>query len=166
VPRAKRRTTAGPRVALDPGAVRVGVASSDPESRVAVPVGVIQRVPGEDQALAEAIAVIVAERSAAVVYVGLPRTLRGGEGAAAVSARELADLVAETTPEQVQVRLVDERLTTVQAERTLSQAGSSQRQMRSHVDAVAASTLLQHVLDAEQRQGTTVGQSVHRKRDR
>lgn len=157
----RKAPPAGPRVALDPGAVRVGVATSDPESLLAVPVATVRRGPSD----LDEVASLIVERDAVAVYVGLPRSLSGEEGMAAHEARRYAVALARRLP-GVDVRLVDERLTTVLASRGMSRAGASHRQQRESIDAVAASALLQHVLDAERAQGTTVGESVDREAQR
>lgn len=128
-------------VALDVGTVRVGVAASDPQQVLASPVDTL---PAADLAAAAA---IVREREAVRVLVGLPRTLAGREGPAVAMARAYADRLAPLVA-PVPVELVDERLTTVLAERALSGAGVRGRSRRAVVDQAAAVALLQGVLDA------------------
>lgn len=131
---------------MDVGSVRVGVAASDPDARLAFPVTAVQRRrDGSD--LAE-LAGIVAEREAVEVVVGLPRTLAGREGQAVEAARSYADALSERIA-PVPVTLVDERLTTVVAERALraSRPRSSVRERRAAVDAAAAAGILQTYLD-------------------
>ena len=127
-------------VALDVGTVRVGVAASDPAQILASPVATL---PATDLAAAAA---IIAERAAVRVIVGLPRTLAGRDGASVAMARAYA---AELTPliAPVPVSLVDERLTTVLADRILTGAGIRGRARRAVVDQAAAVALLQGVLD-------------------
>ncbi len=128
-------------VAFDVGTVRVGVAASDPHQVLASPVATLAAAD-----LAGA-AAIVRDREAVGVVVGLPRTLAGREGPAVAMARAYADrLVALVAP--VPVDLVDERLTTVLADRALSSAGVRGRARRPVVDQAAAVALLQGVLDA------------------
>jgi putative Holliday junction resolvase len=125
--------------------VRVGVAASDPEGKLAVPVTVVRR-NGSDADL-DAIAVIAAEREAVEIIVGLPRSLSGREGRAAVTAREYAErLAAKVDP--IPVRLVDERFSTVEATRGQRAAGIDSRAGRESIDAAAAVVILQHALDA------------------
>jgi putative Holliday junction resolvase len=80
------------------------------------------------------------------VVVGLPRTLAGRDGPAARAALEYAGALARAVP--VPVRMVDERLTTVVADRTLSERGVRGRRRRSVVDQAAAVAILQGWLDA------------------
>ena len=138
--------SAGVRIGIDVGSVRVGVAASDPQGALAFPVTAVQRRPGNAD-LAE-IAAIVAEREAVEVVVGLPRTLKGGEGAAVIAARSYAAALSERIA-PIPVTLVDERFTTVVAERSLRAARprSSVRERRAAIDAAAAAGILQTYLD-------------------
>ncbi len=135
---------AGPVLALDLGDVRIGVAVSDPDRRVAVPVGTVHvgRPPGE----LKAIAGLAAERGATLVVVGLPLNMDGSRGPRAAHAEAFADVLRGIL--DVPVELCDERLTTVEAERGLREAGVRGRDRRAVVDAAAARVLLQGWLDA------------------
>jgi putative Holliday junction resolvase len=141
--------TGGPVVGLDLGDARIGVAISDPERRVAVPVGTVHvgRPPGE----LRAVAAIVLERGAALVVVGHPLTMRGARGARAGHAEMFAEALRALL--DVPVELHDERLSTVEAERALVAAGIRGRERRRVVDASAATVILQSWLDASRRNG-------------
>lgn len=148
----------GARLAVDVGDVRVGLATSDPDGLVATPVETVPRDLAHGTDLAR-VAAEVAERDARVVYVGLPRHLSGAEGAAAKGARAYAErLAALVAP--VEVRLVDERMTTVSAHRSLRDAGRPGRTQRAVVDQVAAVIILQTALDAESSRGARAGEVV------
>lgn len=148
----------GVRLGVDVGSVRVGVAASDPEGVLATPVTVLRRDPHADRDLGE-LAALVREREAIEVVVGLPRSLRNAEGAAATTARAYAvRLAAAVAP--VPVRLADERLTTVEAARGLRAAGRNSKSARGVVDAAAAVVLLQSALDTERSTGTAPGEIV------
>lgn len=148
-------TGSGVRLAVDPGDARIGVASSDPAGLLATPVETVARGAGD----LDRLAALVAELAAVVVYVGLPRSLSGGEGPAAAKARAFAgELAARVTP--VPVRLFDERLSTVTAEAVLRQQGRRGRKRRAVVDQAAAVVILQAVLDTERSTGTTPGEPV------
>jgi putative holliday junction resolvase len=152
-------TRTGVRVGVDVGSVRVGVAASDPSGLLATPVRTVARDPGGGAGDLEEVAVIVAERGAIEVVVGLPRTLGGDEGAAAHTARTYAGrLAARVAP--VPVRLVDERLTTVDAHRSLRDSGVDGRRQRAVVDQVAAVLILQVALDTERGSGRPPGELV------
>lgn len=135
------RARSGVVVAVDVGKVRVGVAASDPDRLLASPVATVP-APGHER-----VAQIVAERGAVLVVVGLPRSMSGqAASASAEMARTwAAELVPHVTP--VEVRLVDERLTTVSAHAALRASGRTARQSRGVVDQAAAVALLQGVLD-------------------
>ena len=130
-------------MAVDVGTVRVGVAASDPHRILASPV---ETVPAPGHAR---VAELVAERAAVLVVVGLPTSLSGAsKSASAQMARDWA-LVLAPLIAPVEVRLVDERLTTVSATAALRAAGRTAKQSRSVIDQAAAVALLQGVLDAK-----------------
>jgi putative Holliday junction resolvase len=135
------------RIGVDVGSVRVGVAASDPDGVLASPIAVLQRDPKRGTDLSE-LARIAGEREAVEIVVGLPRSLSGTEGKAAKLAREYATSLAQRVA-PVSVRLVDERLSTVEATRGMQQAGVRAREGRRVIDAAAAAVILQHALDAE-----------------
>jgi putative Holliday junction resolvase len=127
---------------LDLGQARIGVAISDPDRRVAVPLGTIRTGAPDD---VRAVAALVREHGVSEVVVGLPLSLSGGRGPAAEHARIFAALLGEVVG--VPVRLQDERLSTVEAERRLEEAGARGRGRRRAVDRVAATVILQAYLD-------------------
>lgn len=147
---------------IDVGSVRVGVASSDPSALLATPVRTVARDPQDDAARSadlEEVAALVGELEAVEVVVGLPLTLAGAEGPAASAARTYAvRLSVLISP--VPVRLVDERLTTVDAHRNLRASGVDGRRQRSVVDQAAAVLILQAALDAERSTGRPPGELV------
>jgi len=110
-------TAPGVRLAVDVGTVRVGVAASDPAGVLASPVETLARGRGD----LDRLVALVTGRQAVEVLVGLPRTLAGREGQAVTMAREYAAALAPRIA-PVPVTLVDERLTTVVAERQLQSA--------------------------------------------
>jgi putative Holliday junction resolvase len=136
-------------IAVDVGSVRVGIARSDPRGVLAVPVATLARDLSGNRDIAE-LAGLVAEYDAVGVVVGLPRTLAGAEGTAARLAREYGALVAERIA-PVPVEFLDERLTTVSAQRKLTQGGVRGRAGRAVIDQAAAVELLQHWLDRPRR---------------
>ena len=152
-------TRVGVRVGVDVGTVRVGVAASDPGGLLATPVATVARATDDDGSDLAEIAAVVAERAALEVVVGLPRTLAGAEGPAAQAARTYAGrLAVRVAP--VPVRLVDERLTTVDAHRSLRDSGVGGRRQRAVVDQAAAVLILQAALDAERSSGRPPGELV------
>ena len=141
-------------MAIDVGSVRVGVARSDPDGILAVPEVTLAR----DDRTAERIAALVEEYAAAVVYVGLPLGLDGEVGAAGVAAQDFATTLAGAIA--VPVHLVDERLSTVSAQRSLQAAGKTTRESRAYVDQAAAVVILEGALARERADGTRAGRAV------
>jgi len=145
------------RLGIDVGSVRVGVAASDVTGTLASPVDVLQR--RRDGSELDALAALVGEREAIEIVVGMPRSLSDRDGPAAEAARDYAARIARRVS-PVPVRLVDERLSTVQAQRSLHASGHTVRSSRSRIDAAAAVVILQSALDTERTTGEAVGQLV------
>lgn len=145
----------GPRLGIDPGDARIGVASCDPSGILATPVETVPRGTGD----LDRIAALVEELGAVLVYVGLPRSLHGGEGPAAGKVRTFArDLVNRLEP--CPVYLVDERMSTVTAEAVLRDRGKKGKKRRAVVDQAAAVVILQSAIDTERAQGRPTGERV------
>jgi putative Holliday junction resolvase len=137
-------TGTGVWLGVDVGTVRVGVARSDPGGVLASPLTTVDRDADTD-ADVRALADLVREHEAVGVVVGLPVTLAGREGPSATMARQYAaNLSAVISP--IPVELVDERLSTVAAERTLAARGIRSRARRAVIDQTAAAEILQHWL--------------------
>lgn len=137
------------------GSVRIGVAASDPDGILATPVETVRRDRSDRHV--RRLARLVAELGAVEVVVGLPRTLADRTGPSALDAIELADTLADRiapTP----VRLADERLTTVSAQRSLRAAGVRAREQRAVIDQAAAVAILQSWLD--QRRAARTGRAA------
>jgi putative Holliday junction resolvase len=144
----------GIRLGVDVGSVRIGVARCDPEGLLATPVATVAAGDGAIDDLAA----IVAEEGAIEVIVGLPLSLSGAEGPAAAKAREFAAGLAARVP--VPVRLVDERMSTVEATRSLRASGVNSRKGRSVVDQASAVVILHHALESERASGRPPGRAV------
>jgi len=145
----------GVRIGLDPGDARIGVAASDPSGFLASPVETVRAGRSDVRRLAE----LVAEREAIEVVVGLPRSLSGAEGPAAVKVRAFAARLARRVA-PTPVRLCDERLTTVSAEQVLREQGLHGAKRRAVVDMAAAVLILQTALDTERSSGHAPGEIV------
>lgn len=143
----------GRRLGVDVGGVRIGVACSDPDAILASPVETVRR--DRSGAHLRRLAGLVAELDAVEVVVGLPRTLADRIGPAARDAIGLADALAHRIA-PVPVRLADERLTTVSAQRSLRAAGVRSRNQRAVVDQAAAVAILQSWLDERRATGAVV----------
>ena len=145
----------GVRLGIDPGEARIGVARCDPSGLVATPVETVRRGQGDLARLAA----LVEEEAAVEVVVGLPRSLSGREGPAAVKVRQFAGRLARRVA-PVPVRLCDERLSTVSAEAQLRDRGRRGARRRAVVDQAAAVIILQHALDSERSSGRPPGEPV------
>ena len=130
-------------LAVDPGTKRLGIAVSDPTGTIAQALTTIDAAPTES--LASRLADIASEQGASRIVVGMPRRMDGSYGPEAKAARELADGIRKASG--LPVELVDERLTTVAAERSLLEGGVRRAKRRETVDRVAATMLLQSHLD-------------------
>lgn len=153
----------GVRLGIDPGDARIGVARSDPSGFLATPVETVRRGKGDIARIAAIVAEIEQDSTMLEVVVGLPRSLSGGEGPAAVKVREFVAVLARRLA-PLPVRLVDERLTTVSAEAMLRDHGRKGAQRRAVVDQAAAVLILQHALDTERATGTPPGETVEESR--
>ena len=130
-------------MAVDPGSKRVGLALSDPSATIA---HALTTVPAEPAGtLASRLAQLARSHQAERIVVGLPRRLDGTSGPEALAARGLADAIRRESG--LPVELVDERLTTVAAERALIADGVRREKRRLSIDRVAATLMLQAHLD-------------------
>ena len=152
------RARPGARVGVDVGNARVGVAASDASGVLAHPVRTLPR-DAESDSDVDAIVALATELEAIEVVVGLPRLLSGQEGEAARIARDYAGRLAARLG-TVEVRMVDERLTTVDAHRRLRDSGVPGRGQRAVVDQAAAVLILQSALDTESLSGRPPGETV------
>lgn len=131
-------------LALDIGKVRCGVAVSDPQERIASPVCVLPT----DEVLAghQSWQRVLEDWQPDMLVVGLPLSLSGKDGAQAKRIRQAAQCISEAT--NLEVEFVDERLSSVEAKRSLGELGLSERDKRGKVDMIAASLFLQAWLDS------------------
>jgi len=130
-------------LAVDPGAKRVGLALSDESRTLASPLRTLAAEPLPT--LAERIAAVAREVGATEVVVGLPRNLDGSSGAPARDAHALAEELKRRS--RLPVSLYDERLSSVEAERTLVGQGLRRAKRRLLVDQLAAVLVLQSFLE-------------------
>jgi putative holliday junction resolvase len=147
----------GRRLGIDVGSVRIGVATSDPDAVLATPVETVARDRSNKHV--RRLVQLVNEMEAVEVVVGLPRTLADRSGPAAQDAIALADQLARRVA-PTPVRLADERLTTVTAQRSLREAGVRAKGQRSMIDQAAAVSILQNWLDQRRAVLTAHGEVV------
>jgi putative holliday junction resolvase len=132
---------------VDLGAVRIGLALSDPDGIVATPLETLTVDDPDDlEAIVADLSRVSEENDVGLVVVGLPKTLSGREGRSAQRARRLAERLAERA--DVRVDFWDERFTSAEADRAMIAAGARRRTRRGATDRVAATLLLQAFLDA------------------
>jgi putative Holliday junction resolvase len=135
-------------VAVDLGSRRIGVAVSDATGTLASPHTVLDR-SGDVGADHRRLAAIVAEVGAERVVVGMPLSLDGSAGTAALAAADEAEAIAAVVG--VPVETYDERLTTVSAQQALRAGGTRARKQWGVIDKAAAAVLLQAWLDGRSR---------------
>ena len=153
----------GVKLGVDVGTVRVGVALCDRDGILATPLRTLARNAKKNTDV-RILAALAVDLGVVEIFVGLPRTMKGEEHASARMATDYAKLLAgklEECGSDVPVRMVDERLSTVSAHRSLHEAGMSSRHHRKVVDQVAAAGILQHALDIQKARGTEVGVRVY-----
>jgi putative Holliday junction resolvase len=128
---------------LDFGTRRIGLALSDPTGTLASPLPFLENSRPSD--VASKLKALTETHQITTVVIGLPRNLDGTYGPAAQKVR---DFITQIQP-HLSAKIIpqDERLTTVQASRGLSQMGLNQKELRKKVDSSAASLILQQYLD-------------------
>lgn len=141
-------------MALDWGKARIGVAACDADGLLAYPV---ETVPAGRGAV-NRIQALVAAYEPVEVVLGLPSTLAGTDGPAALAIRDQAAVLA-TALAPTPVCLVDERLTTAAASRNLTSAGRSARRQRAVIDQAAAVAILTHAVERA-KAGRSAGEYV------
>jgi putative Holliday junction resolvase len=128
---------------LDLGDARIGVAISDDRRRIAVPLGTVRTgAPADVKAIAD----LVHGHGVTLVVIGHPLHLSGEAGERAHHAERFAEALDAFLG--VPVHLQDERLSSVEADRALREAGARGRERRRTVDRSAATVILQAWLDA------------------
>lgn len=143
----------GRRLGVDVGRARIGIAVCDRDGLLATPVETVRR---DDSTDLRRILEIADEYDVLELVVGLPLSMSGGDTPSTDDARAFAARIAERRP----VRLVDERLSTVTAQRGLHQAGKNTKKSRSVIDQAAAVIILQHALDHERSSSAPPGATL------
>jgi putative holliday junction resolvase len=133
----------GALIGLDLGSKTIGVATSDPDRRIATPVETVSR--RKFAADAARLLALASERNAAGFVLGLPVNMDGSEGPRAQSTRTFARNLARVT--DLPIALWDERLSTVAVERALITSDVSRARRAKVIDQHAAAFILQGALD-------------------
>jgi putative holliday junction resolvase len=131
---------------VDFGERRIGLAVSDPTGTIATPLPTLQRRRGKRPPVAQ-LAQMAREHEVSAIVVGLPLTLAGEESEWTEAVRAFGDALGERA--QLPVHYLDERMTSVRAERAVRSMGlpKHRRQEKQRVDAAAAVLILQAYLD-------------------
>jgi putative Holliday junction resolvase len=136
----------GRRIAFDYGDVRIGVATSDADSIICSPLTTLK---SSDKSLLKSIAEIFLEIQPIQIFVGRPALLSGKDGIATDKAIAFADVLRGIT--EIEVIMIDERLSTVSAARNLREAGKSAKDSKDSIDMAAAVGILEFAIDLEKR---------------
>ncbi len=136
----------GRRIAFDYGDVRIGVATSDADSIICSPLTTLK---SSDKSLLKSIAEIFLEIQPIQIFVGRPALLSGKDGTATDKAVAFADVLRGIT--EIEVIMIDERLSTVSAARNLREAGKSAKDSKDSIDMAAAVGILEFAIDLEKR---------------
>lgn len=131
-------------LALDHGTRRIGVAVSDEMKMIAQP---LEYIPAEPFAgFLSRLKEIIREKEVELILIGMPRNMDGSYGPAALKVQEFAAVLKDAIT--LPIKTLDERLTTVQAQRFLIQGNVRREKRKEKVDKTAAAILLQGYLDS------------------
>lgn len=152
----------GVRLGVDVGRARVGLAATDPAGILATPVATLKRDMHDLRDIHQILDEVI-ERNAVRIYVGDPINLKGKRTASTDDAHNFARHLSRLLTEAnlaTEVRMIDERLSTVSASQQLHQAGVSSRNQRSVIDQLAAVAILEHAMMLERNTGANTGTLV------
>lgn len=131
---------------IDFGTRRIGLALSDPTGTLASPLPYLENT--DPREVAANLKKLVETHAVETIVIGLPRNMDGTFGPAAEKVRKFITQIQPHLPAQIMTQ--DERLTTAQASRDLSQMGLRQKELRKKVDSSSACLILQQFLDRKQ----------------
>lgn len=135
-------------IGLDYGTKTVGVAISDEMKLIAQPLVTIERKQANKlRQTYAAIEKIIMEQDVELIVLGYPKNMNNTEGERVEATKEFKEALERRTG--LGVVLVDERLTTVQANRILEDTGVALSARKEHIDKMAAAIILQNYLDME-----------------
>ena len=154
----------GRRLAVDVGQARVGLAVTDIHAILASPLATVARLESTTDSV-DAVLLALAEVGEVLeIYVGVPINLQGKSTLSTDDALTFAEELQEASG--LEVRLIDERLTTSMANNQLKQIGKSQKDARSTIDQMAAVAILEFALSVEKNTGLAPGLSIQEWRER
>ncbi len=131
-------------LALDHGTVRIGVALSDELKMIASPLEFIPAEPFAD--VLTRLKALIREKEVELIVIGMPRNMDGSYGPAAEKVREFATALKDALA--IPLKMWDERLTSTQANRMMTERGVKRDKRKEKVDGMAAAIFLQSYLDA------------------
>ena len=136
----------GRRIAFDYGDSRIGVAICDPDGILASPLPFLD---ARHPKLVNHIATLLDEYQPIAIYLGEPKLLSGESGAAVEKVRAFAHTLTESF--DIPIKMIDERLSTVDAARRLRDSGITARDSKVLIDSMAAVSILESGLSSEDR---------------
>jgi putative Holliday junction resolvase len=136
----------GRRIAFDYGDARIGVAICDPDGILATPLPFLD---ARNPKVIKQIAALLDEYSPISIFIGLPKHLSGAEGEAVEKVRAFASSLSEISA--IPIIFVDERMSTVGAQKKLHEAGKNAKESRALIDSMAAVAILESGLLNEAR---------------
>ena len=128
----------GRRIAFDYGDARIGVAICDPDGILATP---LPYLDARNPRVLKEVAALLDEYSPISIFIGLPKHLSGAEGEAVEKVRTFAASLSEIS--QIPIAFVDERMSTVGAQKKLHEAGKSVKESRALIDSMSAVAILE-----------------------
>jgi len=135
---------------LDLGTVTCGVALCDPTGLIASPVETVRFADEDYVACLKQVVAIIDQKKAETVVLGLPKHMNGDVGIRGQASIHFKKMIEEVRP-AVKVVLLDERLTTVSANRTMLASNMNRAKRKAMVDQMAAVEILQSYLDSQRR---------------
>ena len=138
------RSTSGRILGVDFGDARTGLAVSDVSRFLASGIGYVS--PGGIEKTALKVAEVAREHKVSAIVVGLPKNMDGTEGFRAERCREFSSLLRSHLPD-IPVAMIDGRLTTMSASRSLNETGTRGSQRKGVIDTLSAQIILQNALD-------------------
>ena len=154
----------GRRLAVDVGQARVGLAVTDIHAILASPLATVARLESTTDSVDSVIRAISEVGEILEIYVGVPINLQGKSTLTTDDALSFAEALQEASG--LEVRLIDERLTTSMANNQLKQIGKSQKDARATIDQMAAVAILEFALSVEKNAGLAPGLSIQEWRER
>ncbi len=147
----------GRRLAIDVGKVRIGIAASDFHAILASGLETVSRNADLAPSLRR-IVELVNEVEPIEIYVGLPVSMSGSHSVSTTDAIEFAKQLSSLVA--VEVRFIDERMTTVTAANALKLSGRDSKSGRQIIDQIAATVILEQAMEQEKRTGKQPGKAI------